>query len=321
MFIKETPGRTAIHNEDFCSIALVSYNRFDFLHQLIDSIHEHADMPFELIVSDDGGEIYTDFNFIKELKPKITRMAINLGPNTGLHVNANNAVSLCRSKYVILINDDIKMLSPFMRKSVNVLKHTPYISGICLNSAAPLCIDGNYSQSKGFIHCKTPDNQHYHLFCADGGSWAVAFRKSYWQIVDGYSEDSMYGDAPFLSKGHVLGYFSALLENPEPFAIDMDKDIQGLTHASSGRFSHNKFCNYPKIFGWTATQHSQNSLLRQQEIGHRETEKRALPDLNEFSWKWQTDYMCKVSDGTKIDLEYVKKFHNKFLTQIKKDIL
>ena len=66
MFLRDTPGRTAIHNEDFCSVGIVSFNRHDRLKRLIDSIHKHADMPFELVISDDGGNLYNDFNFIND---------------------------------------------------------------------------------------------------------------------------------------------------------------------------------------------------------------------------------------------------------------
>ena len=56
-FLRDDPGRTAIHNQDFFSVAIVSFKRFHPLHHLIESIHRPAEMPFGIVVSYDGGAL------------------------------------------------------------------------------------------------------------------------------------------------------------------------------------------------------------------------------------------------------------------------
>ena len=321
MFIKDTPGRTAIHNEDFCSIGIISYNRHDLLHNLIDSIHEHANMPFEIVVHDDGGILYDDFNFIKSLRPKISRIAINTGVNTGLHVGANNAAAMTRSKYVVLINDDIKILKPFMRQAVDVLQHAPYVAGICLSSSGSPATEFT-KHTIGVISCITPNKTPYQLFFADGGSWAVAFRKEYWLEVGGYSEDSTYGDGPFLSKGQALGYFSCMLGLGSAIAVDTDKHPGPVnTPRSTGKFSGNKFCNYPKIFPWSDADHVAKSAARQTEVGTRQNRLLGSETRSEFTTDWGL-FMRAISDANGINWGLLEASpHSRFLDQIKKDLL
>ncbi len=318
MFLRDDlPGRTAIHNENFCSVAIVSFNRHHRLRPLIESIHEHADMPFELVVSDDGGSLYDDFNFIRDLRDQVSHFAVNLGKNKGLHVNANTSVSLTRSKYVVLLADDAKIVAPFMRKAVNVLEHAPYVGTMYLGEAYQgVCSTG------GVIECKTPEGQHYGLHCGVGSSWAAAFRKSYWYEVGGYSEDSMYGDIPFANKGWLKGYFSCLLEG-EISAVDTDKDEQQLTQDSTGKFTEGLYCNYPKIFGIDEQTLRSWSVARHIECGRRTEDGRNIP-LSEFSWvDWQHDYMRSVTEGAghPINWEILSKHHSRFREEIDRDAI
>jgi glycosyltransferase involved in cell wall biosynthesis len=323
VFIKDTPGRTAIHNEDFCSIAVVSFNRHARLMRLIDSIHKYADMPFELVVSDDGGTFYDDFNFIRDLRDKVSHIAVNLGVNKGLHVNTNIAVSLTRAKNVILFYDDTEAIAPFMRDTVNVLDYAPYVGVIYLGG-------GGFTPpgARGFLHCRTPQGQDYGLFCHVGGTQVSAFRKSYWLEVGGYSEDSMYGDQPFCNKGWQRGYFSCY-KGGVPVAFDTDKDEKCLSRDSTGAFSQGRFCNYPKIFRVPEKTLYDWGSTRMQEIGKREHKARYGEPFSEFSWgDWHEEYMSKVRGGPPAgisleppNLDLLEKHHSRFIEQIKRDVV
>jgi glycosyltransferase involved in cell wall biosynthesis len=319
MFLKNTPGRTAIHNEDFCSVAIVSFNRHQRLLKLIDSIHKYADMPFELVISDDGGFLYDDFNFIRDIRDRVSHLAVNLGVNKGLHVNANTAVSLTRSKYVMLLYDDTEVLRPFMRKAVNILSHAPYVGVIYL--AQPFTPPPKSRLPPGFLHCKTPQNQHYCLFCHVGGNQASAFRKNYWLEVGGYSEYATYGDQPFSNKGWQRGYFCSVMADPAEVDYPSYEEHQLLGHSNPG----GRYCNYPKIFGIAEDQLRKWGDERQVVIGKRELTARQEEPFSEFSWgDWHKDYMCLVNEGppsTSLNLDLLEKHHSRFIEQIKRDVV
>ena len=320
MFLKDTPGRTAMHNEDFCSVALISYNRHDRLKHLIDSVHRHADMPFELVISDDGGNLYNDYNFINEFKHKISRININLGRNMGLHVNANNAIAMTRSKNVVLLCDDAEILAPFMRRAVQVLNHAPYVGTVVLSGQmpAPPLPEDPRATVPGNIFCKTPEGLRYGLTLGYGGTWAVAFRKDYWLEVGGYSEDSIYGDIESMNKGYERGYFNCRLEGDLP-ARDTDKDEKGLAHNSCGEFLQGGMQNYPRIFGISDDSLKVMDRQRSADCGRRVNEGRARP-LNEFSWDWQDYLIDATADGT-VQWDKLEQRHGRFLDQIKKDTI
>lgn len=322
MFLRDTPGRTAIHNEDFFSVAIVSLNRFDRLHHLIDSIHEHADMPFEIVVSDDGGALYNDFNFINNLKDKISHVAVNLGRNKGLHVNANNAIALTRSKYVLVINDDIEILKPFMRKSVGILKHAPYIGSLYLE-AGTLGSDTpkEILDSVGLIECCTPSGQGYGASIFMGAA-APVFRKEYWHEVGGYSEDDIYGDIPFNTKGFLKGYFMGVIQDG-PYSRDTDKTSPtGGSEDSSGKYITVGYANYPKIFGWTPSQQLIRDKERANACSQRNAQGRASGDFNEFGNEGWYEYLKEVTKGGKINWELLEsKFHHRFIASLKRDVV
>jgi glycosyltransferase involved in cell wall biosynthesis len=322
MFLRDTPGRTAIHNEDFFSVAIVSFNRFHRLKHLIDSIHKHADMPFEIVVSDDGGALYNDFNFINSFKDKISHIAVNLGRNKGLHVNANTAISLTRSKYVLVINDDIEILKPFMRQSVNVLKNAPYIGSLYLEAAT---LNGKATRKNlddiGLIECQTASGNCFAAGLLMGAA-APVFRKEYWHEVGGYSEDDIYGDIPFNNKGFLKGYFMGILPDG-PYSRDTDKGSPtGGSEDSSGKYIDVGYANYPKIFGWTAANQLINDKARAQDCSQRNAKGRASGEFNEFGLEGWYDYMKEVLQGGKINWELLEsKYHKRFIEHLKRDAL
>jgi hypothetical protein len=277
-------------------------------------------MPFELVISDDGGNLYSDFNFINEIKDKVSRINVNLGRNMGLHVNANNAIAMTRSKNVMLLYDDAEVLAPFMRRAVQVLNHAPYVGTLLLSGsmpAAPLPEDPR-ATVPGNIFCKTPEGLHYGLTLAYGGTWATAFRKDYWLEVGGYSEDSIYGDVESIAKGYEKGYFSCRVAGDRP-ARDTDKDEQGLAHDSTGKFLQGGGQNYPRIFGIDDAALKGKDRERSHACGSRVNEGRARP-LNEFSWDWQDYLTDATADGT-VQWDKLEQRHGRFLDQVKKDTI
>jgi glycosyltransferase involved in cell wall biosynthesis len=264
--------------------------------------------------------LYNDFNFINELKPKISHIAVNLGRNKGLHVNANNAIALTRSKYVLIINDDIEILKPFMRECVAVLKHAPYVGSIYLNGNFNN-IHADLHDRDGVIGCRTPTGSEYGVGCFIGSSCPV-FRKEYWYEVGGYSEDDIYGDIPFNNKGWLKGYFTALLSGGS-YARDTDKNSPtGGSEDSSGKFIDVGYANYPKLFGVSEQNQLKMDKDRAIACSMRNAAGRQSGDFNEFGNEGWYKYMKEVTNKGEIDWALLEsKYHKRFTDQLKKDLL
>ncbi|KKN39030.1 hypothetical protein LCGC14_0747540 [marine sediment metagenome] len=325
MFLRDAPGRTAIHNEDFCSVALVSHNRPHRLRPLIDSIHEHADMPFELVVSEDGGMQWQNCDFAQELRAKTSHLSINFGRNKGLHVNANNAVSMTRGKNVFLLYDDVLITEPFMRKACDILDQAPYVGVMYLGQGMQSLTDPEHTTGPGIIHCRTSTGNDFSIHCALGGSWASAFRKSYWLEVGGYTEDSGFGDIPFINKGWERGYFS-VIPGGTAVAVDTDKDHEAKTHDSSllpEKGVTNGCCNYPRIFNLNEGVNL-DRISKQRDVAcfRRQEELRYAAPFSEWTWgDWHDEYMCKAWNGSEMNWEVLERFHSRFLEQVKRDVV
>jgi glycosyltransferase involved in cell wall biosynthesis len=78
--------------DQFISIVISSFYRPFYLKRCLESIHKHADMPFEIIVHDDGSGQAERDQIYRDLSPLISTLILNLGGNMGLNVSANRAV-------------------------------------------------------------------------------------------------------------------------------------------------------------------------------------------------------------------------------------
>lgn len=327
LFLRNVPGNRGIHNEDFVSIAITSFNRHDMMERLIDSIHRHADMPYEISVSDDGGALYDNYDFLKRIKNKVSHVAVNMGRNKGLHVNTNVAISLTRSKYVINFYEDVEVKTPFMKRAVEVLKHAPYVGIIYL--------DDRVNEDHAKIRCKTTSGLEYNVFCHNGSEWATAFRREYWCEVGGYAEDDIYGDLPFNNRGWKKGYFSCTLEGPN-MSEDMDKiiDEQGIwrSNDTSGKFIDGGYANYPKIFGIPDTKLREmdakriyecstwNHLERtaDREASEAEIYTPVFTDVGCRNWKRYIDRSLSTGD---VNWELLERHHSRYLQNLKNDFV
>ena len=242
MFLRDADNRLAIHNQDFVSVAICSFNRFDLLEKVIDAVHKYADMPFELVVADDGGFLQKDFSPYSRFKDKVSHICINTGYNMGLAANTNMAIGMTRSKYVFYLADDTLVTKPFMRECKQVLESTPYIGYIDLGGGG--CKGA--PTTDGHVVVKTPSGSTANIHRCLGSSGGRAFRKAYWYEVGGWAEDDLYGEYPFTNRGWYRSYFCADLFNGR-----FTDDIGGHTlESSSTKFCFNGQMNhYPKIFG------------------------------------------------------------------------
>lgn len=229
-FINKMPKRDTLNMETFVSIVVPYFNRISYLKELIESAHKYADMPFQLLVHDDvsvDGSTPEVFN----LRNKISTLIINSGHNVGLPSAVNRLVNLATSEYIIFLNCDCAFTSNCFKDIVNILSK-PYI---------------------GFIHVVNtinPDmpleNTKFSLVGLQSGS-ALAFRKSVWKEVGGWSENVHSGasDVAFVQSIFSKGYFGAAPYGKR-YASNLSYDRVQNKDSSMGMSGYD--CSYPKIF-------------------------------------------------------------------------
>lgn len=239
MFMQFDPP---LSSDDFISIVILSFTRPNHLRNLVQSIHQHADMPFEIIISDDGSHVVGgDAQIFNELRPLSSTMIFNNGANMGFAASANKGTSLANSNYVLLMNDDTLMSGPSLRMIRSVLA-TPYVGsfgpwrGIEPAGGVPERVTVRIA---GFP---------LQLSSLSSGSSIFAFRKSLWRELGGFPQ--VYhngGDIAFIHKSLQHGYFSAsnTVEDHQLFRnVDVEENYKNATYTRSPFDS-----SYPHVFG------------------------------------------------------------------------
>lgn len=225
-------------NDKFISVVLTSFCRPHYIRRAIESIHQTADMPFELIVNDDGSykeakdELYA-------MSDKVSTIVFNNGVNMGLNEAANRCISLASSKYILYCTDDCWFTAPCLKDICNVLSKD-YIGFLCVaNDIGPL--------SPGSI-CKA-NGTRFSISNYLGGGISQAFRKDVWKEVGGWDLRSTSGqsDNVFLFKILKAGYWKAVIEG---FArVKCANFEEEKTYVPTAGFMKGNDCSLPKIFG------------------------------------------------------------------------
>ena len=222
-------------HKEFISIVVSSFYRPDYLKKCIESIHAKADMPFELIITDDGStkEIQEE---IFKLRDKTSTILFNTGMNMGLNVSANRAVSVCNSEYILFMNDDCTVLRPCFREITQALSK-PFIGWV--SPPNEFKKDNN----------KLDYNKEGHFLTSNiTGGYSIAFRKNTWADVGGWCENNTTGqsDNVFITRMIKAGYFKGSLVNgPVIEAIHPGADGYKGSYSFTGGYD----CCYPKMFG------------------------------------------------------------------------
>jgi hypothetical protein len=318
MFLRDTPSRTAMHKENFISVAVASNDRFDLLHRVLDAVHKHADMPFEIVVADDAGHRHGDLSVFQQFRDKVSRLAVNCGDNMGLAVNANQAIAATRGRNVVFLSDDSLVLRPFMREVFTALDEAPYVGVLYLGQTySPDAAFVEVARRDGFVRARTRSGSRLALHCMHGSSWACAFRRDYWTEVGGYSEDDVYGDLPFINKGWARGYFSAGIAGPQ-IAYDIDVAELGKTRGSIGHARHGSHTHYPRLFSVPLDRQAVMAQERVNECSARNHLGRA-ERFNEFDCVDWSAYMREVTASGRVDWSRLTR-HGRFRVELEPDL-
>lgn len=91
----------------YASLCVLSYNRPDMLARCLASIHETADMPFELIVHDDGSTDRRVYDILSGYAPAISTVITNRpGNNQGVGLAVERMFELASGDYLFKIDQD-----------------------------------------------------------------------------------------------------------------------------------------------------------------------------------------------------------------------
>lgn len=214
--------------------------RWELLENCIDSIHRHADYPFEIIVVDDSGLDLTTL----DVKDRISTLVLNMGKPLKQNVQQNRGIKCASSKYIIRIEDDCEITRPCFKGIMNVLDK-PYVGFINPEAVHPV----EYLMHRGtkFI-----------IGGGIGGAWCNCFRKDVWKEVGGLPEWSHQSNPPFCHRMLKHGYWRAYLEG-DAFSRNVDKEDYGGERSTHLVFRRN---HYPKLFKMSEAEQDELSRIR-----------------------------------------------------------
>jgi len=225
--------KSVSNNNDYISIVIPWFRRSIYVNRVIDSIHKHANFPFELVIHDDGSDAATVFD-LKQKLDKISTLILNSGKPLGLGESFNRAIMLASSKYVFVLNSDCELIRPCFKEIISVLQK-PYLGWVGFQE--------KYNNCPEFIDT---DCSKFSLLpsCGDGSHFA--FRKEVWNDIGEFEADFTSGcaDTPFFYKSWDHGYFRG--------HIIMDQPIKNIsreeTNNKDSTMGEDTELAYPMIF-------------------------------------------------------------------------
>lgn len=245
-------------NKDFISIVVLSFQRPEHTFNLIQSLHNHSDMPMEIIVVDDASSDKNVQQMLYQNLRGVSTLILNSGANRGFTNAANQATALCNSDYVVLLNNDIEMVGPGLRNVVTALE-LPYIG--CLGIMAGCEQTGGPVVRKGEVSVEFNSNPR--------GSGAFAFRKEVWSALGGFPErHHSAADIGFFYSMLKNGYFNGFIVDTAQMLRNRDQE-ENYANPTEGT---SPFANgYPMLFATDFNQWVEASLQRRQRVHHIST--------------------------------------------------
>lgn len=225
-----------IERNDYISIVIPAFNRYEYLEEVIKSIYEHADYPFELIVHDDASNKEVSDKIYTNLRSFISTYILNpnIGWNMGLAMSVDRCVSLATSNYILMLNADCKVIAPCFKRIKDVLD-VEFIGFITPH------------EDNDFSSWFENNGTEFIIQHGVGGGCVQSFRKSVWKEVGGWAgEDEPWSgsaDTNFVGKIYKQGYFRASINGKNCF-YNMSLLDKGNQDSTIGN-THD--CSLPKI--------------------------------------------------------------------------
>jgi len=241
--------------KDFVSVVVLSFQRPEYTFNLLQSLHNQADMPMEIIVVDDASSDAQVQQMLFQNLPAISTLILNSGGNRGFTNAANQATALCNSEYILLLNNDIEMVGPGFHNVASALE-LPYIG--CLGIMGEAGFSGGPVVRRGNIDVELNSNPR--------GSGAFAFRKEVWSAIGGFPErHHSAADIGFFYSLLKNGYFNGFLADTSKMLRNRDQE-ESYANPTEGT---SPFANgYPMLFATNFQQWRQACLDRRQRAYH-----------------------------------------------------
>jgi glycosyltransferase involved in cell wall biosynthesis len=239
--------------QDFISVVVLSFQRPQYTFNLLQSLHDHADMPMEIIVVDDASSDPGVHKTLVENFLGISTLILNNGGNRGFTHAANQATALCNSDYVLLLNNDIEMTGPGFRNVVAGLTF-PYIGSLGIMGNEPF--SGGPVVRQGSLNIELNSNPR--------GSGAFAFRKDAWSSIGGFPErHHSAADIGFFYSLLKNGYFNGFIIGTPQMLRNRDRE-ENYANPTEGT---SPFANgYPMLFATSLEKWTQACFDRRQRV-------------------------------------------------------
>lgn len=306
--------------DKFISIVVLSYTRPKYLKNLLQSIHEHADMPFEIVVNDDGSGRALEVEIFNECRHLCSTLIFSSPEriNMGMAAACNRAIALTNSKYVLLLNDDTQMMRPGVLQKITKVLDIPYVG--CFG---PWQTVKNITPGSVTACNQAPVSSNgidFHLSTLPNGAGIFAFRKEVWEQVRGFPQVyTNAGDTCFMIAAMKAGYFNAsAFINDEEYFTNVDQ-LAGYVDPTAGKSPLDS--SYPHIFGVESLPAlCEDRRVRVFNYSHHNYY--APEGIVAHAW-WDEHYFGRAYNWEKhnFDWEFMQKFgHNKWQDQVERDL-
>ncbi len=304
------PGE--VSSDKFISVVILSYKRPDLTLNLINSLHQHADMPFELIVHDDSSPS-ADRDQLYQHVDKMSSLIVTGGElNMGLAASFERGVSLASSDYILCLNNDALLVGPGLNKVPKVLR-APYV-GVY----GPWQVhDGPQPNSVNKVLVAN-EGLRFHLGTLNGSGSIMAFRRDLWEEVGGWPH-VMTGssDTAFQRKVMKAGYFNASNLDATEETFD-NVDFPRCERSTIGLNRYD--ASYPWIFNVDRGIISKTGSCRQHVEHFTRTDQEKPAGINNNDWWFhymQGNVLPEVNNFNWEALTY----HQRFKEQVEKDLV
>jgi len=242
----------------------------------------------------------------------------------GLAASCNRAIALANSKYVLMLNDDCKMLGPGFRDISKVLD-VPYIGSFgpwqCSQEVIPGSITSGSTNAKEPLVPVTANGIDFHLSHIPHGAGMFAFRKETWEEVRGFPQVyTNAGDTGFMIRLLMHRYFNAcqFINREECFTnVDQMAGYQDPTACKSSLDS-----SYPHIFGIPLENLAMSCEKRKVRI-YNYSHENYYSEAGDVNHMWFKQYFQDAREGVDhgYNWEVFERFgQSKWRNQVEKDL-